>query len=617
MKKILLSLTFLIFVIIVTAQIKPFKFAFISDTHIGSPNGSSEADLTRTVRDINHLKDLAFVIITGDITELGTNAQTIIAKKILDSLNIPLYIIPGNHDTNWSESGAAKFSDVFGNDKFSFTYNGIIFLGCASGPYMRMGDGHIPRDAMNWMDAELKKIHPTQPIIFLNHYPIDNSLDNWYDAIDALKTRNIITILCGHGHNNRAMNFEGIPATMGRSNLRAKDSIGGYNIVEIKNDSIFFSERKPELKTLPVWRKIKIEHHDFNKDAKKYIRPSYAINDSFPLLKTKWRYTSDANIISTPAVYKQTVVFGNSNGLIQSINYKNGKKIWSYKTDASISSSPAIQNNKVVVGSSDKHVYCLNIISGKLIWKFTANAAVLGSPIIENETIYIGASDHRFYALNLSDGKIIWSFDGLDGPIMSAPIINNEKIIFGAWDTYLYALNKKNGSLLWKWNNGSPIRNYSPASCIPVIKDSIVYIVAPDRYLTAININSGKCLWRTNESTVRESIGISEDKNYVYGKTMNDTIVAFATTNTFQKSAWKMNCGFGYEHVPSMLIEKEGIVFFGTRNGRVYAIDTKKHSILWIHKIDNSMVNTVNVIDKNHIFASTMDGIVELIETTN
>ena len=98
---------------------------------------------------------------------------------------------------------------------------------------------------------------------------------------------------------------------------------------------------------------------------------------------------------------------------------------------------------------------------------------------------------------------------------------------------------------------------------------------------------------------------------------MNDTIVAFAAATTFQKSAWKMNCGFGYEHVPSMLIEKEGIVFFGTRNGRVYAIDTKKHSILWIHKIDNSMVNTVNVIDKNHIIASTMDGKVELIETTN
>ena len=75
-----------------------------------------------------------------------------------------------------------------------------------------------------------------------------------------------------------------------------------------------------------------------------------------------------------------------------------------------------------------------------------------------------------------------------------------------------------------------------------------------------------------------------------------------------------MNAGFGYEHVPSMLIEKGGIIFFGTKNGRVYAINAFNQSIHWIHKIDNSMVNTVNVIDKNHVIAATMDGKVELIE---
>ena len=35
------------------AQIKPFRFIHISDTHIGSPNGSAEEDLRRTVRDLS------------------------------------------------------------------------------------------------------------------------------------------------------------------------------------------------------------------------------------------------------------------------------------------------------------------------------------------------------------------------------------------------------------------------------------------------------------------------------------------------------------------------------------------------------------------------------------
>ena len=47
-------------------QFRPFRFAFISDTHIGSPNGSAEEDLRRTVRDINAMTDIAFVVLTGD-----------------------------------------------------------------------------------------------------------------------------------------------------------------------------------------------------------------------------------------------------------------------------------------------------------------------------------------------------------------------------------------------------------------------------------------------------------------------------------------------------------------------------------------------------------------------
>ena len=615
MKKIVFVFISLLCAQLMQAQIKPFKFAFISDTHIGSPNGGAEEDLRRTVVDINQMKGLDFVVITGDITELGKDEEIKLAKKILDSLHIKYYIIPGNHDTGWSESGAVTFGEVFGDDKFIFKYNGIVFMACASGPYLRMSDGHIPRDAINWMQDELKKIDTDQPIIFLNHYPIDNSLDNWYEAIDALKTRNTIAILCGHGHANHAYSFEDIPGTMGRSNLRAKADIGGYNIVEVNKDSIIFSERRPGLKTMPAWRKIRIEDHHYSIVNKKFERPSYAVNDTFTTAKTKWVFSSDANIISTPAANERSVIFGNSKGLIQSLSIVDGKKQWAFATGAAIYASPALFKEKLVIGSGDGKVYCLNAATGKLIWQFPANAAVLGSPVIENNVVYIGTGDHHFFALDLKSGKQIWVFIGLNGPIMSTPVINAEKIIFGAWDTNLYALNKTNGQLIWKWNNGSPVGNFSPASCIPVIKDSIVFVVAPDRYITAININNGSTLWRSNESTVRESIGISEDGKWIYGKTMNDTIVAFAASAVKQKAAWKMNCGFGYEHVPSMLIQRNGVVFFGTKNGKVFAIDPKTQTILWIHKLDNSMINTVRPIDGHHLVASTMDGKVEMIET--
>ncbi len=77
---------------------------------------------------------------------------------------------------------------------------------------------------------------------------------------------------------------------------------------------------------------------------------------------------------------------------------------------------------------------------------------------------------------------------------------------------------------------------------------------------------------------------------------MNDTIVAYHTSREKQAVAWKLDCGFGYEHVPSMLIEKDGLVYFGTKNGVVYAIDPVRQQKKWAHKIDNAMVNTVTCL---------------------
>lgn len=186
-------------------------------------------------------------------------------------------------------------------------------------------------------------------------------------------------------------------------------------------------------------------------------------------------------------------------------------------------------------------------------------------------------------------------------------------IIFGSWGRHLYALDLKTGALKWKWENGSSNRMFSPAMVTPVATKGIIFIAAPDRVLTAIDSKTGLTLWRNAEATVRESIGLSADSSFVYGKTMQDEIVAYKTESTDTGIAWKHNAGFGYEHTPSDLIEKDGKVFFGTKNGVVYAIDPKTKQNIWLHKIDNSMINTMNVIDGNNLLVSTMDGKVTLL----
>src|SRR5690606_38663174 len=61
-----------------------FQFAHVTDTHVGGSTG--EEDLRATVADINTQAALDFVIVSGDITEFGSDAELMLAKQILDSL---------------------------------------------------------------------------------------------------------------------------------------------------------------------------------------------------------------------------------------------------------------------------------------------------------------------------------------------------------------------------------------------------------------------------------------------------------------------------------------------------------------------------------------------------
>ncbi|HMT66000.1 MAG TPA: metallophosphoesterase, partial [Bacteroidales bacterium] len=106
----LFSLCLFLSTLFLSGQAGSFSFALITDTHIGS--GSADEDLRRTVEDINDIDSVVFVIVAGDVTEFGSDAELLLAKKILDRLEKPWYIIPGSHDTKWSESGANSFRIV-------------------------------------------------------------------------------------------------------------------------------------------------------------------------------------------------------------------------------------------------------------------------------------------------------------------------------------------------------------------------------------------------------------------------------------------------------------------------------------------------------------------------
>ena len=597
----------------VQAQQAVFRFAQLTDIHLSPNNPNPTEDLLRSIAQINATDSIDFVLVTGDIAEEGDRTSMEKVKSCLDLLKVKYYVVLGNHETKWSDSGCTAFGEIFGGERFEFEHKGFLFLGFNSGPLMRMAYGHVVPQDIRWMTETMERYNagnsrPDKPVILVTHYPMtEGDVDNWYEVTDAVRPYNIRLFIGGHYHRNRDLRYDGIPGILMRSNLRDKDEKPGYGIYEITEDSILVhTQRIGEPKRQWAAFSLTDSYYDRNGKAEKY--PDFSVNKEYAQVQEQWIVQTGAGIYCSPAVEKDKVFVGDDLGRLTAYALKNGKKLWSFQSGKRIVGTPAVSEGIVVFGSADCKIYGLDAQNGNLLWTVEAAEPVLGAVTIENGIAYIGASDHTFRAVNIRTGEVKWAFAGVRGYIETKPLVTDNKVIFGAWDNTLYALNKADGKELWKWTGGLTRMHFSPAAVWPVAADGKVFITDPQRAMTAINIETGNTVWRTFQSMVRETIGLSEDKERIYSKTMNDSIVCYSTKGDQPHKLWASNVGFGYEHAPSMQVEKNGVVFGSTKEGLIFALEATTGKVLWKHKTGNSLISTVVPLDNNRVLFTATSG---------
>ncbi len=584
------------------------SFAQLTDLHV-TPGEQSEKNLISIVDEING-GDLDFVVVTGDLTNTGSNAELETVHRALVGLNIPCYVIPGNHETNWSESAGQRFNQLWGNDRFLFSKKGYLFVGFNTGPYLKMGDGHVKQEDLQWLRRELEKNKPlNKTLVSLTHYPLADGLDNWYEVTKILNHYDCRLALCGHGHQLKLFNFDGIPGIMGRSVLLRGSTEPGYNIAVLRNDSALIYEKIPGQEIRQPQYAISLFSPQAIADLEVSAKPDFSVNTQFPLAEVSFALEDTASIFTGACIANDSIlIYGNSLGWIKAINIHNNQLLWKHRVEGSIYSTPVSDNGVVAVGTISGKILGLEVISGLTVWHVNAESPVLAEGIVENGTLYIGGGDNGFLAVELSTGEILWQFNQIKGTVQGKPAVHDNFIVFGAWDRHLYCLNKNDGQLIWKWNNGSSQKLYSPGNIVPVIAHNKVFIVAPDRYMTALDLHTGREVWRTNHHQVRESMGISPDKSQVYAKLMNDSIVAVSAIGNRYKMLWSIDAGNGYDHNPCPIAANEQMVLAANKNGVVTAVSPDGQTILWKYKLGNSSVNKLVIDGTGNIWATLMEG---------
>lgn len=193
--------------------------AQITDLHV-RPRGKhaygvvdSNTMLEATVEAINGLPRLPDVVIaTGDLTDCGLAAEYAALREILAPLDMPVYLVPGNHDRR-AELFAAFGEDGYLPDDGEFLHyvvedNDVRLIGLDS-VVPGAGHGRMCERRLRWLEARLSEEPDRPTLIFMHHPPFSTGLA----AMDDINCRdggamasvigrygNVERVVCGHHH---------------------------------------------------------------------------------------------------------------------------------------------------------------------------------------------------------------------------------------------------------------------------------------------------------------------------------------------------------------------------------------------------------------------------------
>lgn len=582
---------FLVAILCASLSMGGQRIAILSDIHI-TPGNVCDSMLRLGVEDINRSR-FDLVVVDGDLTNEGSDVQLRNVKNILDDIRHPLAVLPGNHENNWSQSATKTFVDLWEDDKFIYDIDSLLVVGINCGPYMKMGDGHIKQEDLHWLKKSLDSRAGTyNRVLSFNHYPLKEDIDNYDDYRAILAKYPVIAHINGHYHTFQKYMAGDIHAATARA-LDLRDGTFGYSILEILPDSlILYNKNIGETPVRKFAWPVVTSHGDSTPNHPP-LTTDLSICEPNPHIEKTW--TDSASIFTRLAFDADNVYFGNSLGQLRAVS-KNDKQLkWSQQFDGSIFSRPVVLSNGNVAIPTVSGIYVVNPSFGNPVMAYRSSEGPYVADGLANDSVYIQGGYKRIERRNPATAMPVWSFEKIDNYCQAAPIIDGDDLIFGAWDTNLRCLSLKDGHLKWSWNNGKTANMLGPGNVVPAVTADRVIIVAPDRYMTAIDRSTGETIWRNNSRRFRESLGISQDRQRIYAKSMDGFLICVNPSFSDFDLLWEVDLGIGYDHAPCVIIERDSVVYVGSRQGVISAVDIATHSLLWSEKIGVSEVNGLDI----------------------
>jgi outer membrane protein assembly factor BamB len=293
-----------------------------------------------------------------------------------------------------------------------------------------------------------------------------------------------------------------------------------------------------------------------------------------------------------------------------------GTKKWQYTTNGFVTTSPAVSGGIVYVGSSDNYLYALYAETGTLKWSFPTYNSVFSSPAVADGNVYFGSNDENVYAVNASTGSLAWSFPATN-TVGASPAVYNGNVYIADDNAIVYALNTASGTQNWSDNltyscsvgtiSSRLVRppQYVGSQTVssPSVSDGVVFI-GYNNSVYALHGETGATIWSAQLSDqscgVPSSPAVANGVLYI-GSQDNNVYALNARNGTI---LWSYTTGGPIGSSPAVA---NGVVYVGSDDGNIYALNASTGALIWNFPTGSDIVSSPAVANGT-LYVGSDDG---------
>lgn len=212
---------------------------------------------------------------------------------------------------------------------------------------------------------------------------------------------------------------------------------------------------------------------------------------------------------------------------------------------------PAVGNGRVLAADSRGRVLAADLATGRVLWERETALPFSGGPDLAGDRLFLGTSGGQVVALSAVDGRELWRAE-LNSEVLSVPrAAGNGRVIVHTLDDTVHGLDAASGADQWRVSYPAPVLTLRGSST-PAVTASGVIVGLSGGKLVKLDPADGTPLW---EVTVTPPAGRSELAR------ISDIDADPVVVGT--------------------------LVFVGTYNGDLAAVDLESGTILWRRQLSS------------------------------